>query len=78
MATRTIDIDQSSADVADLLSEVREGNEILVTRGHEPIARIIPITHSGRRGGFGSLQGQIWMADDFDAPLTSEFEDGVA
>lgn len=22
-----------------------------------------------KRGGLGSLKGQIWMADDFDAPL---------
>jgi hypothetical protein len=22
-----------------------------------------------KRGGLGSLKGQVWMADDFDAPL---------
>jgi len=27
-----------------------------------------------RRRGFGCLKGQIWMADDFDAPL-EDFKD---
>lgn len=28
-----------------------------------------PIEPRAKRGGLGSLKGQIWMADDFDAPL---------
>lgn len=32
-------------------------------------------TPTDRRGLFGVLKGKIWMADDFDAPLTEEFAD---
>ena len=28
-----------------------------------------PIEPRAKRGGLGSLKGQIWMADDFDGPL---------
>jgi hypothetical protein len=40
------------------------------------ILAFIPKTASenGKRGGFGCLKGQIWMADDFDAPL-EDFKD---
>lgn len=30
---------------------------------------VTTITPRTKRGGLGSLKGQIWMADDFDAPL---------
>ena len=29
----------------------------------------VTIEPRAKRGGLGSLKGQIWMADDFDAPL---------
>lgn len=78
MATKTIDMDTMPPAVADLLVDVLHGDEIVVTKGREPVARIVPVPRSGRREGFGSLRGQIWMAEDFDAPLTDEFEDGMA
>lgn len=28
-----------------------------------------PLATKKKRGGLGILQGKIWMADDFDAPL---------
>jgi antitoxin (DNA-binding transcriptional repressor) of toxin-antitoxin stability system len=74
MATKTIDMDNMLPAVADLLVDVLHGDEIVVTIGQEPVARIVPVRRTGRRGGFGSLRGQIWMADNFDAPLTDEFE----
>lgn len=77
MATRTIDLAQVPPAIADLLNDVLQGDEVVVTRGQEPVARIVPIPRSSRRGGFGSLRGQIRMSDDFDEPLIGEFEDVI-
>ena len=50
------------------LRQVREGASILVTSRDTVIAEIHPPTpkHLVARP-FGLLQGQVWMADDFDA-----------
>lgn len=32
------------------------------------------LVQPGKRGGYGSLKGNIWMAPDFDEPL-DDFED---
>jgi len=31
-------------------------------------------TSTKKRGGLGSMKGEVWMAEDFDAPL-EEFKD---
>lgn len=41
-------------------------------------AAIIETEHTNKlekRGGFGEYHGKIWIADDFNAPLTEEFAD---
>jgi hypothetical protein len=65
--TQTVDIPASHRLTIDVPREVPEGPVILT---------FTPKTASenGQRGGFGCLKGQIWMADDFDAPL-EDFKD---
>jgi antitoxin (DNA-binding transcriptional repressor) of toxin-antitoxin stability system len=50
------------------------GEEIVVRRGSEPVARIAPLRKRGKVRGFGSMKGEIRIAEDFDEPL-EEFRD---
>jgi len=50
-----------------LQAKAQNGNELLNTPTEEK--------PKGRRG-FGCAKGQIWMADDFDAPL-DDFKDYI-
>ena len=76
MATKTIDVHQPQVGLSELLALVAEGNEIVLTDGPTPIARIVPVS-----GGNLSTQqripdlfpGAIWTSKDFDEPLPDEF-----
>ena len=64
--TQTVDIPESRRLVIDVPREIPVGQVILTftPKGEKPI----------KERGFGCLKGQIWMADDFNAPL-EDFKD---
>lgn len=57
---------------AELLARARAGEEIVLAEGGKPVARLGPAPESPRRKGFGMFKGQIWISEDFNAPLTEE------
>jgi antitoxin (DNA-binding transcriptional repressor) of toxin-antitoxin stability system/antitoxin component of MazEF toxin-antitoxin module len=50
-----------------LLDRALSGEEVTVTRGGRPVAKLVPLPREPRRPG--SLAGVLTIADDFDAPL---------
>ena len=49
---------------------VRE--EIIIANRGVPVARLSPAAKEKPKRKLGDMAGQIWIADDFDAPLTGE------
>lgn len=64
----TIDADQAKSRFDELLDQVARGEEVIITRDDRPVAWLSPIPGKRQRP-FGSVQGTIWMSDDFDEPL---------
>jgi prevent-host-death family protein len=54
-----------------LISKVEAGEEIIIEKSGEPIARIIPFRKKGKRK-LGLEKGRIWMSDDFTDPLPQD------
>lgn len=48
------------------------GEEITIAEAGQPVAMIIPATRQARQRAFGMFKGQVWMSDDFNAPLSEE------
>lgn len=74
MGERAIDVDHPQAGLSELVRRAARGEEVILTEGGEPVAKIIPITAARGPRVFGSAKGLIHMADDFDAPL-EDFRD---
>lgn len=51
-----------------------DGDEVVITQDNQPILKIVRVNQPKKRRQSGSAKGQIWMSDDFDAPL-EEFRD---
>jgi len=51
-----------------LLQRVAAGDEIVITRSGQPVAKLVPV---GRRAArvLGRDEGRFEVPDDFDAPL---------
>jgi prevent-host-death family protein len=62
--TRLVNIYDAKTNLSKLLQDVERGEEILIGRAGEPIARLSPYRREKRELGFA--RGQIWIADDFD------------
>ena len=43
MADKSVDADEAQATLGDLLTFVREGHEVLISEGDEPVARLVPV-----------------------------------
>ena len=74
--TKTVDICERHEDLSELISLAQEGTEIILARGATPLARIVPVEPVKKKRILGLHEGQGWMSDDFDAPMTEEFTEG--
>ncbi len=75
MVTKKIDI-HSSPSLMELISQVREGVEILIVDGDKALATLRPPEESLPPRIPGLNEGSIWISDDFDEPLPDEFSLG--
>jgi prevent-host-death family protein len=63
---------QAKANFSRLIKEAQNGQEVVITRGKQPVAKIIPIASAAKKRIPGMLKGQIWSAPDAFDPLTDE------
>ena len=59
---------EAKTNLSKLLRKVAAGEEVLITRGGEPVARLVP-TRAKRTRRLGSDRGLLEVPEDFDAPL---------
>ncbi len=65
---QSIDINQAKQHLSELVEKTISGNEIILTKGGQPVAKIVGIPKKKQRL-FGSAKGLIRISDDFDKPL---------
>ena len=72
----TVTVEQAQANLPDLIDRLAPGEELVIVRNHQPVAKLVAERPSARKPRQpGSACGKIlYMADDFDAPL-DEFRD---
>jgi prevent-host-death family protein len=66
-----VNIHEAKTHLSRLLERVAAGEEIVIAKAGKPIARLSPVTTSGKRV-LGLDKGRVFIADDFDAPLPEE------
>jgi len=59
-----------------LINKADQGEEVVITRGDGASFKLVPLPKQKPRPTFGSAEGEIWISEDFDAPL-DDFEDYV-
>ncbi len=74
----TINIAEAKAQLSHLAMRASRGEEIILSRHGQPIARIVPLAGfvpAAEHRGFGIGRGDFSIPDDFDAPLADEVLD---
>ncbi|MCO6450857.1 MAG: type II toxin-antitoxin system Phd/YefM family antitoxin [Caldilineales bacterium] len=68
----TVNMHEAKTHLSKLLNRVLAGEEVIIAKANKPVARLIPIEQVAEPRKPGSAKGQIWIADDFDAPLPDD------
>jgi prevent-host-death family protein len=65
----TVTLAEAQAHLPELLDKVAAGEEIVITRGDEPLAQVVPIRKAKPRPQFGSCKGMLTIVSDDDEHL---------
>lgn len=76
---KTIEMSEATS-LAEVVALAREGAEVVLTRGHQPVAKVVPIAGppaalnaAPQPRKLGLHPGAWVVSDDFDEPLPDEF-----
>ena len=60
--------------LSELVDLAAAGQEFVISKSGKPMAKLVPLVSDAKRALRvpGKLKGEIWMSDDFDAPMTKE------
>ena len=67
-----VNIHEAKTHLSRLLQRVAEGEEVTIARAGVPVAKLIPVEVKKNIRPLGFARGEIWVADDFDAPLPDD------
>jgi prevent-host-death family protein len=68
-----VNLHEAKTHLSRLVEAAAKGEEIVIAKAGKPMARLVPLRPSVRKQRQpGALKGKIWIAEDFDAPMTAE------
>jgi prevent-host-death family protein len=65
---KVVNMHEAKTTLSQLVEQAEQGEEILIARAGEPVARIVAL-RTGHKRVLGQWRGRIRMSDDFDDPL---------
>ncbi len=71
---KTVNIHEAKTHFSKLLRRVARGEEIVIARSGQPIARLSPIQPALKPRVPGDAKGLFVVPDDFDDPLPPEIQ----
>ena len=68
---KTVTIHKAKTTLSQLIADVQAGEEVVIARGKEPVAKLVPMPKRGKRKA-GSMKGKIKIGTEFFDPLPEE------
>jgi antitoxin (DNA-binding transcriptional repressor) of toxin-antitoxin stability system len=68
---KRVSLRRAKTELSRLLKEVALGEQVVLLRGTEPVALLVPYRARKKRQ-FGRFKGRLRIGEDFDAPLPPE------
>ncbi len=65
-------VHEAKTNLSRLIKEAESGKEVIIMRGKDPVAKIVPLAKTAKKRIPGSMKGQLWSAPDAFDPLTDE------
>ncbi|MFJ7155912.1 type II toxin-antitoxin system Phd/YefM family antitoxin [Streptomyces sp. NPDC101118] len=65
-AARQYNVHEAKTHFSKILEAVATGEEVIISKSGEPVAKVIPLPHKVRRTARGSLVEPVVIHEDFD------------
>jgi len=71
----TLTIEEAQQKLGQLLEMAQAGHEVIIEDSQKGKARLVPVAKPQEQGCrvLGLHEGEVWMSDDFNAPLPDSF-----
>ena len=66
---KSVNVHEAKTHLSRLLARVEAGEEIVISRGGRPVARLVGVTSLPPTRTLGMDRGRLRVPEDFDAPL---------
>ncbi|HEY0701080.1 MAG TPA: type II toxin-antitoxin system prevent-host-death family antitoxin, partial [Micromonospora sp.] len=71
-AAAQFNIHDAKTHLSRIIDRVEHGEEIVISRAGNPVAKVIPLVRRVNRTGRGSLRGRLVATEDWDSPETND------
>ncbi len=72
---KSYNVHEAKTHLSRLLERVAAGEEVLIAKAGVPVARLVPVVLPADVRPLGTEAGRVFIADDFDAPLSADVLD---
>lgn len=66
---QNIDLNQAKQDLHHLIEKTISGDQVIITRGGQPVVKLVAIRKAKKSREFDTAKGLIKILDGFDKPL---------
>ena len=70
----TINIYEAKTQLSKLVDLASSGTDVVIARAGKPVARLTTLKEEKRPLVYGLLEGEGWIADDFNDPLPADLQ----
>jgi len=67
-----VNIHEAKTHLSRLLVKVADGEEVIIARNGEAVAKLVAIVKPGKKRVLGQYKGKVVIAVDFDDPVDPE------
>lgn len=71
-----VNVHEAKTHLSRLLERVAAGEEIVLAKAGTPVARLVPFVPELTERHAGTARGDVWVSEDFDAPLPENIQRG--
>lgn len=75
MAEVILNLYEAKTRLSQLVDRAARGEEIIIAKAGKPLAKLVPLQERREPRKPGGWDGQVRIADDFDAPLPDELQE---
>ncbi len=61
-----VNIHQAKSQLSKLLQQVKSGEEVIIAKAGEPVAKLVEYKAEKKARKPGALKGKVWISDDFN------------